>query len=99
MRNDEARTHAPWIRAEALAPPYSGEVFAVHNYEIDSEFLRHFVLPLAGHCGRSGNDNIVHAPPKQHFTKYEPCFNRLTKTDIVCDQKIHTSKLERFRQR
>ena len=57
-----------------------------------------FVLPLADHAGRRGDEDEIDPPPQQQFAQDEPRLDRLAGADVVGDQQIHAGKAQRLSQ-
>ena len=67
VRDDEARADAPGVRRKAAGAPRLEQVVPIDDGEVETEFLREFVLPLQQHRSGRGDDDHVDAAPQQQF--------------------------------
>ena len=96
MGDEEARSGRPWARAISALAPQDVEVLAVDDREGEPELRFEFVLPLADHPGRGGDEDEVDPPAKQQFAHDQSRLDGLAGADVVGDQQIHPREAQRF---
>ena len=69
-----------------------GEVVSVNDRECQAKLSFQFVLPLAHHAGRRGDDYVVDPPAQEQFANHKTSLDRLAQANIVSDQQVDPRK-------
>ena len=99
MGDEEVRVRRPWIDGEALLLADALDVFAVEDFEGESETAVEFGFPLIEHRRWAGNDDVLDSLAKEEFGRDQAGFDGFSQTDIVCDEQIYPGKAERLVER
>jgi len=98
VRQDEARSRRPGVRAIPAPPPQFLQMAGIDDLEGEAELALQLVAPLAGHRGRSDDHGIVDPAAQQQLAQDQPGLDRLAQPHIVGDQQVDARQPQRLAQ-
>ena len=98
VRQDEARSRRPRVRAMPAAAAQILQMPPVDDLERQAELGLQFLAPLAGHRGGGQHHREVDPPAQHHLAQDQPRLDRLAQPHIVGDQQIDARQPQRLAQ-
>jgi len=93
-RGDEAGERRPGIDMDSAFATEELDVIRINDTKLETEFLLHFGLPLHLQRGRAYDKDGSRAMADQEFLNDQPCFDGLSKPDVVGDEQVDAGHVD-----